>query len=425
MAAATSSKDDGDEASAAIHLRRPPNSLPCSSKRIAHVELYRPKKVLPSSTSSSKTKKKRGGISNIKSYHLLFFALYLHQIYWIISTMGTPYTQFLLKAEREGFTVMEGTAKLRAELSHALSDITDENRYDTTKKMGWFSWMNMDIEEHAAVKKRMKEQSVLDSLPKSQRVPKKYAPTFSSMLCTGILVTLHALVILLQVWSVKFNVWMNFVSVSSVNDGGIDIPEEWMELDEEENLLLRPIPTVKGVKDGGSNNTVKNGNTNNNGQETTATNLMERIEYNNIHNLVIPNSLPTHVVITPTKRGESKVLLPVLYIPTLGITFEYHRRRYYLDQEYENDDDNEDDENNGGGMWTKIQCNTTMPLTFFQNWTGISSEYQLDAASVRFGENKFDVRQPTFKDMYKAQLLSPFTVFQLFCVVLWMLDDMW
>jgi cation-transporting ATPase 13A1 len=28
-------------------------------------------------------------------------------------------------------------------------------------------------------------------------------------------------------------------------------------------------------------------------------------------------------------------------------------------------------------------------------------------------------------DMYKKQLLSPFTVFQLFCVVLWMLDDYW
>jgi len=49
----------------------------------------------------------------------------------------------------------------------------------------------------------------------------------------------------------------------------------------------------------------------------------------------------------------------------------------------------------------------------------------MKTASIRFGENKFDVRQPTFKDLYKAQLLSPFTVFQLFCVVLWMLDDYW
>ena len=110
----------------------------------------------------------------------------------------------------------------------------------------------------------------------------------------------------------------------------------------------------------------------------------------------------------------------MLYVPTLGVTFEYHRRRYYLNQ-----DDDDDDDEGGGGEWIKIRCNTSMPLTFFQTWAGISSYHQLEGASVRFGENKFDVRQPTFKDMYKKQLLSPFTVFQLFCVVLWMLDDYW
>ena len=313
---------------------------------------------------------------------------------------------------------MEGTAKLRAELSHALSDITDENRYDPTKKMGWFDWLDMDIDEHAALKKRQKkkEQSVLDSLPKSQRVPRRYAPTFVSMLCTGILVTVHLLVVLLQVWSVKFNVWMNFKSVdhsSNSTDGVLlDIPEEWMELDEEENPLLKPIP----VKGGGATSTTgSNTITTNNMKDmdtSTAKTLMERIEYNNSI-ISIPNHLPTHVVITPSKAGESKVLLPVLYVPTLGVSFEYHRRRYYLDQD--------EDE----GEWIKIRCNTTMPLNFFQSWTGISSNHQLEAAGVRFGENKFDVRQPTFKDMYKKQLLSPFTVFQLFCVVLWMLDDYW
>jgi len=361
---------------------------------------------------------------NIISYHLLFIVLYLHQFYWVISTMGTPYTQILLKAEREGFTVMEGSAKLRAELSHALSDITDENRYDSSKKMGWFDWMNMDIEEHAAIKKRMKEQSVLDSLPKSQRVPKRYAPTFVSMLCTGILVTVHLLVVLLQVWSVKFNVWMNFVSVnssSSSEHGALDIPEEWMELDEEENPLLKPI-SVKGgavASAGGAAAASSRGEddtTNNVKDQSTAKTLMERIEYNNSI-VSIPNHLPTHVVITPSKAGESKVLLPVLYVPTLGVTFEYHRRRYYLHQDHDDED--------VGGEWIKIRCNTTMPLNFFQTWAGISTTHQLEAAGVRFGENKFDVRQPTFQDMYKKQLLSPFTVFQLFCVVLWMLDDYW
>ena len=44
--------------------------------------------------------------------------------------------------------VMEGSAKMRAELTHALSDIDDPDR--PTKKIGWLDWMDMDIEEHAA-----------------------------------------------------------------------------------------------------------------------------------------------------------------------------------------------------------------------------------------------------------------------------------
>jgi hypothetical protein len=43
---------------------------------------------------------------------------------------------------------MEGSAKMRAELTHAISDIDNPDR--PTKKIGWFDRMDMDIEEHAA-----------------------------------------------------------------------------------------------------------------------------------------------------------------------------------------------------------------------------------------------------------------------------------
>ena len=76
------------------------------------------------------------------------------------STIGEPYRLFLEKADREGFEVMEGTAKLRAELEHSFADINDPNR--RTKKLGWFDWMDMDIEELAAEKKKDKEKNVLD-----------------------------------------------------------------------------------------------------------------------------------------------------------------------------------------------------------------------------------------------------------------------
>jgi len=392
----------------------PPNALPCTSKRIAHVELFRPKTITSSSSSSNatsnyngvgadgggggKTTTKKKRRPPLKKYHLLFAILYLYQAYWIYSTVGVPYREFLDKAEREGFEVMEGSAKMRAELTHALSDLDDPDR--PTRKMGWFDWMDMDIEEQAARKKREKEQSVLDSLPKSMRVPKRYAATFSSMLCSGILVTLHLLVVLLQVWSVRFDVWMNYVSVDGAD---IDIPEEWMELDEDVNPLLLPVKDA----DGGGPEGNKGGSEE---SEVSAKTLMDRIESNNSA-ISIPKRLPTHAVITPSKRTESPVLVPLLYLPTLGVTMEYHRRRYYLSQET--------------NEWIKIRCNTTMPLPFFKEWNGLSSTEQMSAAGIRFGENKFDVRQPTFLKMYKAQLLSPFTVFQLFCVILWMLDDYW
>lgn len=381
----------------------PQNALPCDSENISHVELFRPKTITNTvntanaSTANASTANKKKRRPPLKRYHLLFLSLYLHQAYWIYTTIGQPYAQFLDKAEREGFEVMEGSAKMRAELAHALSDLDDTDRI--TKKVGWFDWMEMDIEEHHERKKREKEATVLDSLPKSMRVPKRHAASFASCLCSGILLTLHLLVVLLQVWSVRFNVWMNFVGV----DGNhVEVPEEWMELEEDGNPLLQPIPKMEATKTNSeSTKPADNGN-----------DLMERIEYNNT-TLPLPNHLPTHAVITPTKRTESPILVPLLYMPTLGITMEYHRRRYHLSDDGTNRE------------WTKVRCNTEMPLGFFARWAGISSAEQTSAASIRFGKNLFEVRQPTFLKMYKAQLLSPFTVFQLFCVVLWMLDDYW
>jgi hypothetical protein len=108
-------RDDG----AAVGRRpKPRNALPCTSKRIAHVELFRPRTIIgPSSpgggsspaqdadANDGKRRHHRAGRTGppLKKYHLLFLAMYLHQLYWICSTVGVPYREFLDKAEREGF----------------------------------------------------------------------------------------------------------------------------------------------------------------------------------------------------------------------------------------------------------------------------------------------------------------------------------
>lgn len=263
---------------------------------------------------------------------------------------------------------MEGQTKMRAELEHSLGDINDPHR--PANKMGFFDWMDMDLEEHAARKKREKERNVLDSLPKHMRVPSRYATSFFPTLLLGILVTLHALVLLLQHWSVAFHTWINYQEVKAEN---IVLPDDMLELN---------LDSEEHQKEG------------------------KHVD----HSITdIPNALPTHARVIPAKGPH--VLVPLVYFPILGITFEYHRRRYVLDMEEH--------------TWTKIRCRTDIPLPFWDSWKGFKDDAQILLTKLRYGPNAFEIKQPTFGEMYKKQLLGPFTVFQLFCIILWMLDDYW
>lgn len=42
-----------------------------------------------------------------------------------------------------------------------------------------------------------------------------------------------------------------------------------------------------------------------------------------------------------------------------------------------------------------------------------------------YGENSFDIPIPTFIELFKEHALAPFFVFQIFCIALWLFDDLW
>ncbi|GAX25788.1 cation-transporting ATPase 13A1 [Fistulifera solaris] len=327
---------------------------PTDSKGIRFVQVYQAKLAA-------------GGKSKIRLYNVIFIVLYVIQTTIVLSTVGEPYRKFLEKADQEGFQVMEGATKLRAQFEHSFHDLDDPNR--RIKKIGWMDWMDMDIEELAAEKKRDKEQSVLDALPKSMRVPNKYAASFWPSLFLGILATLHALLLLMQHWSVGFNVWVNFQEVDATV---VEIPAEMMALPEEEEIQS---------------------------SETSKEVIQDRRIYQ------VPSHLPTHARICPAKGHH--VLVELEYYPTLGMTFEYHRRRYV----FEND------------MWTKVRCRTDLLLSQLQSYQGLNSTERVAANQIRYGPNLFNVKSPSFLELYKKQLLNPFSVFQIFCVLLWAIDD--
>mmetsp|Transcript_51947 Transcript_51947/g.89404 ORF Transcript_51947/g.89404 Transcript_51947/m.89404 type:complete len:524 (-) Transcript_51947:123-1694(-) len=119
----------------------------------------------------------------------------------------------------------------------------------------------------------------------------------------------------------------------------------------------------------------------------------------------------THVRVIPKANSGKPGLYPIERSSSLGTTFAFHRRRYQWDPRTD--------------VFEKIRCRTDLPLRLFKTAAGHDSPVKLDLARARYGSNKFEMKVPTFKDLYVQQLLSPFTCFQLFCVLLWCLDEYW
>ncbi|KAJ2993374.1 hypothetical protein HDV02_002451 [Globomyces sp. JEL0801] len=63
-------------------------------------------------------------------------------------------------------------------------------------------------------------------------------------------------------------------------------------------------------------------------------------------------------------------------------------------------------------------------MDFYKKFSGLKKP-DLEPLNNKYGANKFDVPIPTFMELLQEHLVAPFFVFQIFCVVLWMLDDMW
>lgn len=61
------------------------------------------------------------------------------------------------------------------------------------------------------------------------------------------------------------------------------------------------------------------------------------------------------------------------------------------------------------------------PMTH-QGW---QTTLEINQAESLYGLNKLDIPMPKFMELFKDHAIAPFFVFQLFCVLLWTLDDYW
>ncbi len=117
-----------------------------------------------------------------------------------IITAGEPYLKALAKAEAEGIALPNTVEHLRASASAFLLKATTEKKKE--EDLPFSFWGAADPS--------------LNAPPVAEYyLPSKYLPAFWPLFALGAVATLHALVLLLQVWLVDFKCWVRYRKVDS------------------------------------------------------------------------------------------------------------------------------------------------------------------------------------------------------------------
>jgi len=73
----------------------------------------------------------------------------------------------------------------------------------------------------------------------------------------------------------------------------------------------------------------------------------------------------------------------------------------------------------------RVQYPVQLPLSFYDSWKGHPAVESVVQCQKVYGHNATIVTLPTFGELLADQVVAPFFLFQIFCVMLWSLDEYW
>jgi manganese-transporting P-type ATPase len=76
-------------------------------------------------------------------------------------------------------------------------------------------------------------------------------------------------------------------------------------------------------------------------------------------------------------------------------------------------------------QFVKPHFPTKHSFEHYAKWKGLLTAAQVEEAIDQFGENRMTITVPEFTELFVDHALAPFFVFQMFCVLLWCLDEYW
>ncbi|KAL6928066.1 putative cation-transporting ATPase 1 [Hanseniaspora valbyensis] len=122
------------------------------------------------------------------------------------------------------------------------------------------------------------------------------------------------------------------------------------------------------------------------------------------------------IYIQPTENNGSDDIVPIERDIVNGlpqVSFLFQKKRFLLD-----------DETKTTFTSPKFDIDEkNVLISKYQKNTGLKGD--LSNSERLYGKNSFDIPIPTFLELFKEHAVSPFFVFQIFCIALWFLDEMW
>mmetsp|Transcript_30054 Transcript_30054/g.34474 ORF Transcript_30054/g.34474 Transcript_30054/m.34474 type:complete len:1431 (+) Transcript_30054:65-4357(+) len=77
------------------------------------------------------------------------------------------------------------------------------------------------------------------------------------------------------------------------------------------------------------------------------------------------------------------------------------------------------------GLFHRLRYPINFPLSFYERWRGHKSMEHVVIAQQTYGTNTTPIELPPFLDLLQEQVVAPFFLFQILCVLLWSLDEYW
>ena len=135
----------------------------------------------------------------------------------------------------------------------------------------------------------------------------------------------------------------------------------------------------------------------------------------------------TYIIITPPEnRGKAEFVQVRLSAFTSTLQVQFQRQTFtYTSPSTLRSTSPGEAARFPNGVFTLSTCPIDKPLIFYTGSKGLKNTAEVDKTLERWGKNHLSIVQPSFFVMLRAQLLSPLAIFQVFCALLWLLDEYW